>query len=188
MKYSRKFKLAICSIIFAILVALDQFTKHLANINLKGKNPFVIIDGVFELNYLDGGNRGAAWGILPGKIGFFVILTVVICILIIFVLFKIEYLIQNNLGNKSKLTLLQIGFVILMAGAVGNLIDRVLNGYVVDFIYFKLINFPIFNVADCYITCSAVLLMIICIFFISDEEFSNIFSLKKKISAVESDD
>lgn len=166
-------------ILFIILIGLDQLTKYLATIHLKDKDPFVIIKDVFEFNYLDGGNTGAAWGILSGKISFFIVLTIFVCILLVFFIVKIQNVIVADQSIAKKLTILQITFVCLLAGAVGNLIDRAVNGYVVDFIYFKLINFPIFNVADCYVTVSSILLIIICLFFINDDEFTKIFSFKK---------
>ena len=70
--------------------------------------------------------------------------------------------------------------IFLMAGAVGNLIDRASQQYVVDFLYFKLINFPIFNVADIYVTCSAIALMILGIFYYKDEDIEMIFPSKKE--------
>ena len=69
--------------------------------------------------------------------------------------------------------------VLLGAGAVGNLIDRMVQSYVVDFLYFKLIDFPIFNVADCYVTAGAILLAILILFVYKDEELG-FLSLKKK--------
>ena len=63
--------------------------------------------------------------------------------------------------------------IVIAAGAAGNLIDRMTQGYVVDFIYFKLINFPIFNVADCYVTCATGLLFVLLFFGVySDEELT----------------
>lgn len=73
-------------------------------------------------------------------------------------------------------------FATLMAGAVGNLIDRVLHQYVIDFIYFKLINFPIFNVADIYVTVSCFIIIVMCAFIISEDDFNNIISLKRNDS------
>jgi signal peptidase II len=66
----------------------------------------------------------------------------------------------------------------LLAGAVGNLIDRLVHGYVIDFIYFELINFPVFNVADCYGTISCVCIILIGIFKLSDKDFMDICSIK----------
>lgn len=167
-------------ILFFLLVALDQLTKYIATLHLKNQAPFVIIDNVLELNYLDGGNTGAAWGILSGKISFFILSTIVVCFLICLFLCKLELEIRKNKNIGKKIVLLQLLLVVLISGAVGNLIDRICNGYVIDFIYFKLINFPVFNVADCYVTISAFFILIICIFFMSDDDFAEIFSLKNK--------
>ena len=72
---------------------------------------------------------------------------------------------------KSKKFLpLNYIIVFLIAGAVGNYIDRIINHYVVDFIYFSLINFPVFNVADCYVTVSVIILFILILFFYKDED------------------
>ena len=67
----------------------------------------------------------------------------------------------------------------ITAGALGNMIDRVAKGYVVDFFYFKLINFPIFNVADIYVTTATALLLIVMCFYYKDEDF-DVFRLRKK--------
>ncbi len=80
--------------------------------------------------------------------------------------------------DKKYLPLRVVG-VLLGAGAVGNLIDRMAQSYVVDFLYFKLIDFPIFNVADCYVTAGAILLAVLILFVYKDEELG-FLSLKKK--------
>lgn len=67
-----------------------------------------------------------------------------------------------------------------MSGAIGNFIDRVVHGYVIDFIYFELIHFPIFNIADCYVTVSCIAIIIICLFKIKEDEFNKIIQLKKQ--------
>ena len=84
--------------------------------------------------------------------------------------------------KSTKLVALNYVFATLMAGAVGNLIDRVLHQYVIDFIYFKLINFPIFNVADIYVTVSCFIIIVMCAFIISEDDFNNIISLKRNDS------
>ncbi|MDY2590860.1 MAG: signal peptidase II, partial [Agathobacter sp.] len=66
------------------------------------------------------------------------------------------------------------------AGAIGNLIDRIVNNYVVDFFYFKLIDFPIFNVADIYVTIAAFLFIVLGFFYYKEEDFEIIFSKSKK--------
>ena len=70
--------------------------------------------------------------------------------------------------------------IFFIAGAIGNFIDRVTNQYVIDFLYFKLINFPIFNVADIYVTCAAFAMFILGIFYYKEEDFEIIFPSKKK--------
>ena len=74
---------------------------------------------------------------------------------------------------------LQYIFGMLMAGAVGNLIDRVVNGSVVDFICFEFIDFPIFNVADCYVTVSVALLIILILFVYKEDDFEFLRLSKK---------
>ena len=68
----------------------------------------------------------------------------------------------------------------IAAGAAGNLIDRVSQGYVVDFLYFKLIDFPIFNVADCYVTVATAILMVLFLWYYKDEEFEMLFPGRKE--------
>ncbi len=125
-----------------VLVALDQFTKYLAVIHLKDKPAYIIINGILELNYLE--NRGAAFGMLQNQKVFFIFVAVVILGVIGYVLFKTP--------DAKKYRILHLLLSLIAAGAIGNMIDRVRFDYVVDFIYFVLINFPIFNVADIYVT------------------------------------
>lgn len=152
-----------------LLLGFDQLSKYLVVANLKGKDPLQIIPGVLQLRYHE--NDGAVWGIMSGKIGFLVVLTLVIMTGMVFFYMKIP---AERHYDALRVVLLFIG-----AGAVGNFIDRILRNYVVDFIYFELIDFPIFNVADMYITCSAALLIILSIFYYKDEDFA--FLSKKKV-------
>lgn len=168
--------------IITVLVSIDQITKHLATVKLKPlTEDLTIIKNVLALNYLHGGNQGAAWGIFSGKTGFLIIFTIIIlCIVLIFlhnVLVKCNF--NYSLKNR-KLIFLQLMLCLLVAGAIGNIIDRVLYGSVVDFICFRFINFPIFNVADVYVTVSCVLLVFLCIFMLDEKEFNEIFTLKIK--------
>ncbi len=157
--------------IFAVLTVLDQASKYWASHNLM-ESPKVLIKNIFELHYLE--NKGAAWGILSGHISFFTIITAIIIILIGILIFRMSKFIGK------KYTICQYVLVILLSGAVGNLIDRVVNGYVVDFFYFKLIDFPIFNVADCYVTCSVAALLIIMLFVFKEDELEALFKFKKR--------
>lgn len=152
-----------------ILIFIDQYTKYLALTKLKDGQPFVIWKDVFELRYLE--NRGAAFGILQNKQLFFVIMT--LCVLCM-----IGYLYVQTPDTKRYLPL-RLTMIVLTAGAVGNLIDRILRGYVVDFFYFSLIDFPIFNVADIYVTVTFFILMLLLLFVYKDEELG-IYSIKNR--------
>ena len=145
-----------------IATFLDQYTKKLAVDHLMGKSPIVLIPGVFELRYVE--NRGAAFGMLQGGRILFFILTAVVLVGILYIL-KIIPMTKRFLPLALTLSL-------LFYGAVGNLIDRTLNGFVVDFLYFSLIDFPVFNVADIYVTVSAFLLMYLFFFFYQENELS----------------
>lgn len=162
-------KYLILFLIFILLTILDQFSKYLAVKHLK-KGSIPLIEGVFELSYLE--NKGAAWGILSGKISFFTIVTMIILIGIIYIIIKIN----KNAGKKYFV--LQILLTILSSGAVGNFIDRVGQGYVVDFLYFKLIDFPVFNIADCYVTVSVAVLLFMMLFKFTDEELNTMLNVK----------
>ncbi|MDO5402861.1 MAG: signal peptidase II [Eubacteriales bacterium] len=142
----------------AVLVFLDQITKIAAENKLYNKKAFVIIDGFFELSYLR--NSGAAWGMLSGKRIFFLLIT-------LFMLGVITYAVIKMPAVK-KMIPLECVCILLGAGAAGNFIDRLVFGYVRDFIYFKAINFPVFNVADSYVTVAEILFIIL-IFFVYDE-------------------
>ena len=153
----------------ALLIGLDQWTKYLAVLHLKGQSPIVLWDGVFELHYLE--NRGAAFGILQGQKGIFLICTAAILVLIAYF--------YNRLPTGRRFFLMRLVGVLLTAGAIGNLIDRMRYSYVVDFLYFKLIDFPVFNVADCYVTVGAVLLAVLVLFVYKEDDLS-FLSLRKK--------
>lgn len=143
-----------------ILIGFDQFTKSLAIERLKNQNYFSIIDDVLQLRYLE--NKGAAFGMLQNKKIFFVIIGIIILIVIAVFLVKIPV--------SKKYRALRVCLVLLSAGAVGNMIDRVIYGYVIDFIYVVYINFPIFNAADCYVTVSTILLAILILFVYKEDD------------------
>ena len=153
---------------FILLVILDQITKNLAVVYLKDKPAHVIWEGVFELHYLE--NSGAAFGMLQNQKVLFVSIAAIILVIIGYLLIK--------LPRNRHYAMLEVLLVLIASGAVGNMIDRVEFNYVVDFFYFKLIDFPIFNVADIYVSVSCVLLAILVIFFYKDEDFD--FLSKKK--------
>lgn len=151
--------IALVSII--LLIALDQWTKALAVDKLMNKEPFIIIENVLQFKYLE--NRGAAFGLFQNKQIFFFVFGV---ILLVFIAYA-----YNKMPLDRKYNLLRVTAAMMAAGAIGNMIDRVLNNYVVDFVYFELINFPIFNVADCYVTVAAALIIVSFIFVYKEEDF-----------------
>ena len=124
MSKKKKIFLVVDVVMILLLIFLDQFTKHLAVVNLQDKPAYKIIDGVLELNFLK--NSGAAFGLL----------------------------------------------VLIASGAAGNMIDRIRQDYVIDFIYFVIINFPIFNVADIYVTVATFVFVLLFLFYYQENDFN----------------
>ena len=166
-----EYVIAILSI--CVLVALDQWTKWLAVVHLKGNRPYVLLDGILELYYYE--NRGAAFGTMQNQQILFYILTPIILIFFGWFFYR--------LPRRRHFLPFRVLSVILAAGAVGNLIDRVLHQYVIDFVYVVAIDFPIFNVADCYITVSAVILILLYLFYYKEEDIQEIFPKREKKKA-----
>lgn len=136
----------------AFVILLDQWTKWLIVKNMEFGERIAVWDPWFAI--LSHRNRGAAWGMLEGQIWLFTIVTIgVICAIIYF----------YHKEAKGKL-IFQIGLMLLLGGAIGNFIDRLFRGEVVDFIdvFIPIINydFPIFNIADAALTIAVVILMI----------------------------
>ncbi len=154
---------------FIILLALDRFTKYLAVTGLKDTPGIDIIPGVLRLEYLE--NTGAAFGVMQGMQSVLLVVTVIVLLGILYIYIRIPV--------DRKYLFLRIIAVFIIAGAIGNMIDRFLYNYVVDFIYFSLIDFPVFNVADCYITLSVLLLFILILFYYKDEDLNFIFKHKE---------
>lgn len=151
----------IAAVMLVVLVAIDQITKYVAKAFLEGKESFAIIKNVLELQYLEGGNTGAAFGLFAGKTIALGFVSLVVFFILLFAIYKFS--------KNPKNFWLCLSLVVMAAGALGNCIDRFVNQYVIDFIYFKCIDFPIFNVADCYVTISAVVIFLL-VAFSKDEE------------------
>ncbi|MDO4269201.1 MAG: signal peptidase II [Eubacteriales bacterium] len=154
--------LAVWAVSSTLLVFADQYTKELAVARLRGQEPFVIWDGVFELLYSE--NRGAAFGMLQGRQGFFFLIAAVVLAAAVYVMWKMPG------WSNARYHGLKICAILITAGAAGNMIDRIRQGYVVDFLYFKLIDFPIFNVADIYVTTATAVLFLLFCFFYREED------------------
>lgn len=145
--------------IFGIII--DQLTKYWAVKNLKGNEPVIIIENYLEFRYVE--NYGAAFGILQDKRIFFIIITLIVIVGIIF--FITKYL---HILTKPMI----ISLMMFLSGAIGNFIDRVKLGYVVDFISVKLpggYKFPVFNIADSLIVISTIFIII----FILSDNYEN---------------
>lgn len=159
----KKNKIYICDVIFMfLLIFLDQLTKYLAKAALDGKQAFSIIDGWLEFNYLQ--NTGAAFGMLKNQKILFLLIAILFLAVVSYVLIKAP--------AEKKYNKLHILLILISAGAIGNMIDRIRLEYVVDFIYVKIINFPIFNVADIYVTCSTIILILVILFGYKENDFS----------------
>lgn len=130
-----------------VMVALDQLVKYWTINVLKDMHTMPIIQDVFHLTYVE--NRGAAFSILENQIWFFVIITAIVLIIIAYG-FKKD-MIRTKLGK--------LGLILISGGAIGNLIDRIARGFVVDLFDFRLINFAVFNVADIFVCVGTAIFM-----------------------------
>ncbi|MCD7955869.1 MAG: signal peptidase II [Lachnospiraceae bacterium] len=148
----------ICTV---LLLAVDQISKFLAHRYLAGNSGISLIQGAFELFYLE--NRGAAFGILNNCQILFVIIALLIAALAIYVYVRLPL--------DRVFYPLRFVCILITAGAVGNMIDRLARGYVIDFLYFSLIDFPIFNIADCYVCIGAGLAIVLLFTVYRSEEF-----------------
>ncbi|WP_103107630.1 signal peptidase II [Brevibacillus reuszeri] len=135
-------------LIAAVIIALDQWTKHLVLNYMERGESIPLIADVFHLT--SHRNMGAAFGILQNQRWLFIVITIAVVVGIVFSLIRI--------GKKQPRTSLALSLV--LGGAIGNFIDRATTGQVVDFLDFTLINFPIFNVADMAITIGVGLLLL----------------------------
>ncbi|MDU1039550.1 signal peptidase II [Enterococcus faecalis] len=139
--------LVVYFLISALLVGFDQWSKYLTVQNISLGETKEFIPGFLSLTHLR--NTGAAWSLLEGKMIFFYVITVIVSVVIIYLLIK----------NYKKSIWYSVGLSFVLAGAIGNFIDRVRLGYVVDMLQTDFMNFPIFNVAD-----STLVVGVICIF------------------------
>lgn len=159
----------LAAIIFGIAaILLDQVTKWLAVTQLKGKDSIVLIPNVFELHYLE--NRGAAFGLFQNRQFLFLAGALIVLIVVGWL--------YGRMPHIARFYGLRVCAVLVCAGAAGNMIDRVSQNYVVDFFYFSFIDFPIFNVADCYVVAACILFAILILFYYKDEDFSWLSSHK----------
>lgn len=145
MKHTKKH--IFCSIMIILIVAFDQITKYFASLKLADGSVAKFIPGVVQFKYAE--NTGMAFSMLSGARLVFIALTVVVCVGVFYYLFS----------NRCKSLWLYWSLGVILSGGIGNLIDRIRFGYVVDFIEPTFVNFAIFNIADCAVTCGAVVLV-----------------------------
>ena len=131
------------------LVFMDQITKYLAIHQLKGQGEVSVLGEVLVFRYLE--NTGAAFSLFNNSSAFMTIISILTFVVLGFFVYAYVKLLKLDKVKAER-----IAIVFLFGGAAGNLIDRVMYQFVVDFIYVKVIDFPTFNVADCYITCAVI--------------------------------
>ncbi len=156
----RQYYISISLFITIVILLLDQITKFIVASSMRVGDSFNVIPHF--LNITSHRNNGAAWGILSGKMSFFYIITIII--LVVLIIFYIK--------EAKQHLLMQVAISLLFAGALGNFIDRVLHGEVVDFVDTNIFgyNFPIFNVADSSLTIGVLLIVIALLTDLKKEE------------------
>lgn len=192
-KALKKYVLPILSVL--AIIAIDQWTKLLTLKYVKDTQGFYIINKILRIFFVK--NEGMAWGMLQNKQIVFIIITPIVIAALIYIFYKMPF--------DKKYVLMRICLIFLTGGAIGNLIDRVdildreallggvftagnvFHGYVVDMIYAEIINFPVFNIADSFITVGFALLMISILFIYKEKDFEFIFG-KKTDADVETSD
>ncbi|MGN8630642.1 signal peptidase II [Blautia sp. HCP3S3_G3] len=166
MKREKPLSAGICALtgILSVLLLtfLDQYTKYLAQRFLADRSSHVLIQGVLELKYLE--NTGIAFGLLEGKRVLFLVICILFFFLGVYLFIKIP--------KETYFIPLFLILFLMLSGAAGNFIDRVWRGYVVDFIYFSLIDFPVFNFADIYVVCGSMLLVLFVCLKYKEEDFA----------------
>ena len=154
---------------FLILVFFDQLTKYLIDHNMDLYDSISVIGNIFEIHYIR--NSGAAWGMLANKQALFYICTMFVII--------VGCLLYIRCAETGKYRDIQSVLLLILSGAVGNFIDRLRFQYVIDFLYFKLIDFPVFNIADCYVTIGFFLMVILFFFKYKEDDLEILMKFKK---------
>lgn len=141
-------------VIVAILIVLDQIIKYWALNYLQVVESIPVINNIFNLTYVE--NRGAAFGMLQNNQTIFIVVAAIASC------YGLYYLHTKKVNNIGK-----TGIILVISGAIGNLIDRVRLGFVVDYLDFHIIWNYVFNLADCFVVVGTILL---CIYIITSEE------------------
>lgn len=146
---NRKYRIMPMTLYAAILILIDQISKYIIVKTMNIGESISVIGEVLQIT--SHRNYGAAWGMLQNQMIFFYIITIIVLIALIYFYYK----------EAADNLLMQCGLMLIFAGAIGNFIDRLFRGNVVDFIDTKIINydFPIFNVADSCLTIGVFILL-----------------------------
>jgi signal peptidase II len=147
-KKKRAIDYLIYSSVILGVIALDLITKFLSYTRLSRVDTIPIIDGVIHFTYVE--NRGAAFGMLANHRWVFISISIVVISAFLLYLF---------LGHAENM-LMGIAMSMISAGGLGNMVDRLSLGFVVDFIDFRLINFAVFNIADSFVCIGAGLMIL----------------------------
>lgn len=147
-------------ILAVILFIIDQATKYIALTKLKPLGSVTFIDGFMDFTFVE--NRGAAFGILNGRVWLLLVIAAVICIVIIAAMLKMP--------NTKEYKCLKWSLMLILAGAIGNVADRLFRGYVVDFFEFTFIKWPVFNMADIYVVIGTIVMAVLVLFVIKDDK------------------
>ena len=149
-----------------ILILLDQGTKLWALASLKPIQNMTLVEGFMDLTFVE--NRGVAFGMFSGQRWFILLLTGIIAVGLIWF--------YVTMPKKKEYFPLRVSLVMVLSGAIGNIIARLFRGYVVDFFEFTFFEWPVFNVADIYVVVGVILLALMIVFVVKDEDLE----LKKK--------
>lgn len=142
-----------------LLIVIDRITKYLALAHCKKEN-YMLIQDTLEITYLE--NYGGILGTLNNQRFFFIFISAIFICLILFFLFA--------LPNQKKFTFLNIWLIFIMSGSIGNLLDRIIYGFVVDFIYFSSLNFPVFNLSDIWVSFGMIGTLIVLVFQLKEKD------------------
>lgn len=146
--------ITILAYLFAIifLVGADQYTKLLVATYIPLNERLEVIPNFFNITHVR--NTGAAWSLFEGQRSIFIIITVIAVIYFFYLLIK----------DKNKPFIYKVCYILVISGAIGNFIDRFINSYVIDFLSFRLFgfyDFPVFNIADCFLTIGFIIYIIL---------------------------
>ena len=172
-------------LVFLFLIFIDRISKHFASVLLKNNADKTVIKGILDLHYLE--NKGAAFGLFGHVPWLFYVIggiaVVVLAAVFCLIFFRLrdgirkEALTQKTVSDRIVLNYL---IAVLAAGTIGNMIDRILYGYVVDFLCIRFISFPVFNAADIFITVSIVLLFVFLVFVYKEDPHFRLFGKDRR--------